>query len=328
MFVFMFLVYLSVRYLITRQNQDFFYRLFIGIGLACSLFSLWQFFGDILHLSPSLTFLGDDYVSGVFPFPRVQSTFFEPLFFANFLQIPLFLSLYQMTRKANWRLIISLFIIGLAFFLTLSRGGIIAYTVVLVFVGGFLFLYLRNLRKAFLNYLLVLLISLLVALSIIFSFTGKDGIKTYFKQVINNTDMVDYTEAFSKTKVTRSYTIKVALETWSKHPLGIGNGAFGSLHEFDWVVKEQGNRRQTVNSLYPEILVELGFIGLFLFLAFLGTTFWRYYSDFKQGRAISLFFAGIILAMFIQYIAFSTLYLVYLWVFMGLASRDFGKNAR
>jgi hypothetical protein len=123
----------------------------------------------------------------------------------------------------------------------------------------------------------------------------------------------------SQVGVTRSYTIKVALENWTKEPFGLGSGSFGSLPEFE-EIRNQGNLRQTVNSIYPEILVEQGVQGLLLFVFFVGSFLWLLVTHvFRNNSFLGLIFFCISGAIFVQFISFSTLYLVNVWVLLGLA---------
>lgn len=316
MFIFMTLIFLATRAFVKKINFN--YELFfIWLGVAASLFSFWQFFGDLSGLSQSLTGLGDAYIKGVFPFPRIHSTFMEPLYFANFLLIPLYLAIkrYSLENKG----VVEFLIISTAFFLTLSRGGLFAF--VLSFAVLIVFLLIKKEKpKQIFRPFHILIPACLIALSLIYIYTGKPGVKAYFNQTSNTGDFVSFDGTASKQEVVRSYTIKVAIDNWRKHKVaGIGTGAFGSLPEFDWIRKE-GNLRQTVNSLYPEILVEEGVVGLFLFLTFLSFIFIRIWRKGFTRSTANLYFGIIILGLFIQYASFSTLYLVYIWVFLGCLS--------
>jgi len=316
MFLFMGLIFLATRSIVKKTNFNY-EQAFIWLGVATAIFGFWQFFGDLNNLPQNMTGLGNAYVKGVFPFPRIHSTFMEPLYFANFLLIPLYLAIKRYSLEGKG--IIEFLIIATAFFLALSRGGLIAFLISAFILIIFLLIKKERPAKIF-RPLLILIPAFLIAVSLIFTFTGSSGVKAYITQSGNTVDFLSFQGSQSKNEVVRSYTIKVAIDNWQKHRLaGIGTGAFGSLPEFDWI-RSEGNERQTVNSLYPEILVEEGIVGLILFLAFLAFIFFKTWRKGFHNKTAYLYSAAIILGIFIQYASFSTLYLVYIWVFLGCLS--------
>ncbi|MFA7253004.1 MAG: O-antigen ligase family protein [Patescibacteria group bacterium] len=320
MFLFMAFLYSTVKRLnLNFTHQEKYLQIFIWLGLAVSIIAIYQFFGDMLGLPQKYTLLSDLYTKDLFGFPRVQSTFFEPGFLANFLLIPIFLNIRAIIHAKNKMHFLSLFVIGLAFFLTLSRGGIFTLVVGLVtFSLGFIFSGGKEKPIQFLRYFVTILSSLVFAVLLIFLFARSEGAKNYLSQVINTEDAREVNHEYIQLAA-RSYTVRIALQEWRKNPLfGVGTGAFGALPEFA-TIREQGNTRQTVNSLYPEVLVEEGLIGLGLFIAFLLSALISLRRRLKMNYLLYLTFSCIIFAIFLQYISFSTLYLVYVWVFLGLA---------
>jgi O-antigen ligase len=71
-----------------QKKEKIIWALIISSFIVC-LFGLFQFVGDFLNLPSSLTLLSLNYQKEILGFPRIQSTFIEPLYFANFLLIPL-----------------------------------------------------------------------------------------------------------------------------------------------------------------------------------------------------------------------------------------------
>jgi hypothetical protein len=73
-----------------------------------SLFGLYQFIGDVIGLSNEITGLREQYTKIVFGFPRIHSVSVEPLYFANYLLIPisLLLAFLLSKRKLNYPLIL------------------------------------------------------------------------------------------------------------------------------------------------------------------------------------------------------------------------------
>ncbi|MEI7792447.1 MAG: O-antigen ligase family protein [Candidatus Berkelbacteria bacterium] len=326
MFLFMALIYLAIKNFADSGQIKNYIKIFIYLGVATAVFSYWQFFADGFGLASRFTGVGPAYTHALFGFPRVQSTFFEPGFFANFLLIPLFLSIYLYIEEKKSYSLRSLLIIGLAFFLTLSRGAFVAFVLSAIILLALIiwsknFEKIKNLSKP----VLTIISSFVLAILCVFIVAGNSGVKNYFSQIKNSGDVVQYDEKWGEELMVRGYTINVAMTHWREHRLlGIGTGAFGALPEFTEVTAK-GNARQTVNSLYPEIMVEEGLVGLFLFLAFLLTALGKLLMV-KKENYLNFFFATITLAIFIQYASFSTLYLVYIWVFLGIVQSNRSKT--
>jgi len=322
MFLFMALIYLAIKNFADRSQLKNYLKIFVYLGVVTAVFSFWQFFADGFGLLPHFTGVSPAYTHALFGFPRVQSTFFEPGFFANFLLIPLFLSVYLYIEEKKTSSFWPLLIIGLAFFLTLSRGAFVAFVVsaILILVVMIWSKDIGKVKNLF-KPVLTIISAFILAILCVFIVAGNSGVKNYFSQIRNSGDVVQYDEKWGEELMVRGYTIKIAMNNWREHRLlGIGTGAFGALPEFTEVVAK-GNSRQTVNSLYPEIMVEEGLVGLFLFLAFLLTALGKLLTV-KKENYLNLFFAAITLAIFIQYASFSTLYLVYIWVFLGIVQSN------
>lgn len=311
LFLFMVLLFFFLRRKISQNIVEKLKIIFIWLGVLTSLFALWQFFGDSLHLSTYI-YLRPQYQSGVFGFPRVQSTFLEPLYFANFLLIPIFFDLYQIYEKKGWVYYLTLLIIGTAFFLTLSRGAFIALIVGLFVILGFIIFRRRDLIRKFLYSTLVLVGSLTLVTISIYAVANRTGIEKYF----GHAAVSDITTGESV--IDRKYTMNVAFNQFMHHPFGIGAGAFGALSEFNSSIQSSGY--QTVNNLYLEILVEEGFLGLILlaifFILFLRSIFY----ESIQGRVWSILGLGLVVAFLVQYLFFSTLYIIYIWVALAILS--------
>jgi hypothetical protein len=200
----------------------------------------------------------------------------------------------------------------------------------------------------------LIMASIVLAFLSVWFVSGSQGLHTFSGQSRNTQDLIAGSSQESVQNFTRNATIKIALQNWQKHIFGIGIGAFGSLPEFK-ETRALGNGRQTVNSLYPEILVEGGIQSLFAFITFIilflyeliridhpfshchpreggdpvsahanqlpGSRISSLQSGMtKRWNTRSIIFAAIIIAVFIQYLSFSTLYLVYIWVFLGLVA--------
>lgn len=295
--------------------------------ILVSLFGLYQFLGDIIGLSPSLTGLRPLYTKAVFGFPRVQSTFLEPLYFANFLLIPIALCLsfllsklkqkYSTIKTLGLTLILALASINLI--LTLSRGGYIAFAF-LLFLAFLIYF------KSFLS-LKRILILFLVGIIAIFStyqflkFTGGDkNIKTFLEHTTNLTTKKDIA---TKERVT---TISTAWQMIEEHPfLGSGPGSFGPYAAASsYVIPQDG--WAIVNNLFLEIWAEEGTFGLITFLAMLLIIILRTLKAWQiSNQTQQIFLKTILLGLFIaflailvQYQTFSILYILHFWFLIGL----------
>ena len=309
--IFVVLLFYCLRRLIDEALKEKLISLLIVLGFLISLFALWQFFVDKTALS-SLSYLRPQYQSGVFGFPRVQASFLEPLYLANFLLIPIFFNFYRLLKKPSMANYLILTLTGTAFFLTLSRGAFFALLMGILLTAVLIFIYQRGkIVNFFKSSAFILLAGALAVLSI-YSVSGGSGLKTYSGHAVVN-DIRS-----GESVVDRKYTMSVALEESLLHPFGIGVGAFGALSEFSGDIANQGY--QTVNNLYLEILVETGFLGLILFLIFLLHYALNLSSDFKKDVLWKTICLSLFLAIFIQYLFFSTIYIIYIWAVLAILS--------
>src|SRR5690606_6265065 len=72
----------------------------ITAGVLTAVFGLYQFVGNsYFNLSSTYTGLAEAYEKGTFAFARVQSVGLEPLYYANFLLLPIFILLARMLGR-------------------------------------------------------------------------------------------------------------------------------------------------------------------------------------------------------------------------------------
>ncbi|HSH31955.1 MAG TPA: hypothetical protein VK963_04795, partial [Candidatus Saccharimonadales bacterium] len=111
-------------------------RVLIVSALAATAFGFFQFFADLVGLPTSITGLRPHYTKAVFGFPRIQSTALEPLYFANYLLIPVALagSHYVWGKRMRWWW--SLLPLLTALWLTLSRGAFAGMVVLVLILGA------------------------------------------------------------------------------------------------------------------------------------------------------------------------------------------------
>lgn len=315
--IFAFLIFYALRRLISLELRDKIVDLIIWLSLLLSIFAIFQFFIDKTSLS-YLSFLRPEYSSGVFYFARVQSTFLEPLFFANFLLIPIFFCLYRMGDKARLGQYLILLIISLAFFLTLSRGAFIALAISALFVGLVRMFYQRNKIDNYLKQIFIIICSFGLAVLCVFGVAGKNGVFQYFGHSF-------FSDTAAQGSVEeRQNTITVAAEESLRHPFGIGSGAFGALAQYKEDIPKKGY--QTVNNLYLEITVELGFLGMILFLLFIWNYALSLVQNFDKNKIWTIISMGLFLAFLTQYLFFSTIYIIYIWAVLAILSPRWQQN--
>ncbi len=309
MFLFMALIFIVLRRLIDDKRSIALENLLIWLGLAAAIFGLWQFFAGSFDSISHLAFLRPQYTKELFGFPRIQSTFLEPLYFADFLLISIGLLIKRVCLGVHDYL--KLFIIGIAFFLTLSRGGIYALAGGLVLALLVILVKFRKYLAKYLLSILVIVAAALVSLALIYVVSGHRGVGNYFSQAQNtslSSDEVDNN---------RLSTTQVAWRTFKNHPFGIGAGAFGALPEYKSNIPARGY--QTVNNLYLEVLVEEGIIGLVFLAGFVVLLIIDLIKRIGLGKIENLFYLAILVSFLIQFLTFSTLYIMYIWVFLALA---------
>ncbi len=135
---------LSNELLIRRVER---YQLILIVtGVITALFGLFQFFGDLRGVPTTITGLLPRYTKQVFSFPRVQAASYEPLFYANYLLIPLCLAIVKALNGKRLYLL-GITVMMTAFWLTLSRGAYfgLAASFLLLSVWAWRHKFLRNL---------------------------------------------------------------------------------------------------------------------------------------------------------------------------------------
>lgn len=309
-----------------EKQKTYLKILFISATAVC-LFGLYQFFGDLIGLPLWVTGLRVEYTKILFGFPRIQSTALEPLFFANYLLIPLSLNIalliYAKSRRWFLWALVNLLLFMTVIWLTLARGAYVAVAAIILIslvVAG-----LRRMWKRAAGLALVTVFSVGLAVGLValgtFINTSRVGHKSAGKSI----------ETFSKhsTDVTtgesaegRTLTRKLAINAFRSHPiLGIGPGNFGGFANSKNPARF--GKATVVDNEPLEILAETGLIGLLLFGLFgadvtllITKVRWK-----KLGSVGQIFLCGTILSLIgiaIQYQTFSTLYITYIWVTIGL----------
>lgn len=288
-----------------------------------SAFGLYQFAGDMLGLPPEITGLREKYTKDVFGFPRVQSTALEPLYFANYLLIPLAIVLvsFLFRRPSRGRPFLRplyafplLMMMLLALVLTLSRGGFLAAGALASLVFGVWVLDGVHWRR-----ILLLAAAGATALGGAYGallLTGKEkNVTAFVEQATTFTEGVGALERFS--------TYDQAGRLFLDHPwLGVGIGNFGpAVASTPWTQPEGG--WLIVNNEYLELLAEMGVPGLLAFLAIIVTLVLSSVRSLREGKdpALRLLLFAFLAALFgilVQYQTFSILFILHIWFAVGM----------
>ncbi len=301
-----------------------------SMALVC-LFGLFQFAGDLIGLPTSITGLRELYTKDILGFPRIQSTALEPLYFANYLLIPLSILIALFFSKSSK--IKPLYLIGLIglgglnMVLTVARGGYLAFAVCLAVLG---LVYLKQwLKLKNLIYILVMVVIVAVGATQFLSFDSGYTVKEEWEEFEYNAQaggnfMSHVTNIFSGASFEeRVETFELAYGAWQEHKvLGIGPGSFGPYTSYHpYKVPEHGYK--ITNNLYLELLAETGLVGLGLFLSIVVILLLRTLKAIKitKDKYLKALLVGLLaafLGILAQYNTFSVLYIMHVWFTIGM----------
>jgi O-antigen ligase len=149
----------------------------------------------------------------------------------------------------------------------------------------------------------------------IYAVAGKAGFRNFCNQVFRVRDLTPTNEIESLKN--RDLSRQIAWQSIRDRPLsGIGLATFGALSQYQFL-RENGEW-QTVNNQYLEIVVELGLVGLMIFLAIVFLAIRYQVLAVGNGKYENVVYLGWLLAVLVQYLTFSTLYLLYIWIFLAI----------
>jgi len=303
------------------KNKDSLNKIIIALFISfilVSAFGIFQFLGDMSGFSIELTGLRDLYTKDVLGFTRIQSTAYEPLYFANYLLIPLGL-IYALFLAGKGRISSSWLIVLLALgavnlILTVSRGGYLALAFTVLAISLF------YLRKVFtLKNMLILVVAGLIVFWVVTQTIGFGGEALNWEKFTEHIGNAFYGASYDE----RVDTFENAISAWRGHPfIGVGVGGFGPyMAPHPYYMPKDGWR--IVNNEFIEILAENGILGLFAFSLFLLILIIRSIKAIIKTsdsylRAIMVALLGTLVGIIVQYQTFSTLYIMHVWFLIGL----------
>ncbi len=314
------LIYFLVRHLLVSENVwPLVVKIILVTGFISVLFAFYQFFGDFLGLK---TGLDPGYTKAVYGFPRPQAFSREPLYLAGFLFLPLGLiaSLVMaketIFKKSHLVFLFALFL--LVFLMTLSRGAFLGFAAMVLFF--FIFQFRRIFTLKNISYFAA---ALAAAGILLFLVLGRLDPESKERFVFHATGGDVFVQQSGESAFGRIESFKKSLELFRAKPLlGIGPGNYGPAVK-GYPATFEGRGWDIVNNQYLEILAEQGIFGLFFWLLFLLSiliagigAYFREKDNFQKAILGGLLAA--LAAILVQYNFFSTLYIIYLWVLLGM----------
>lgn len=333
-------LWLVVNLLRTKEDLRKTVLILFSVSTIVGLFGIYQFLGDAVGLPASLTGLKEGYGLSTLGFPRIQAFSVEPLYLGNFLLLPLSLlfsvlmlrvPLFNQSSKVppspqaskgrstgqvlNVGLWLLFALLSLVLILTVSRGAYLASAVCLLFL--MVTLPRQTVRPA---HLLVggLLFVTVIAGTAVFIQQGRSDA---MEQFIEHITIGDLNEGESTQG--RLSAFDVAAQAWQDHPwLGIGLGNFGAYVK-DYPDPRELEGYDIVNNEYLEVLAETGLFGFAALAIMLAIVLSRSVVAYKATKD-PLIRAGLagttsaLIGLMVQYNFFSTLFIVYVWVLLGL----------
>jgi len=288
-------------------------------ALVAAAFGLFQFGGDIIGLPSSITLLKEGYTKAIFGFPRIQAFSMEPLYFANYLLIPICIGIALIFNKAEpfkrWFFISIVLLLLINFILTVSRGGYLGLVGSLAVLGILMF------RKIFTwrNVLIGIFAIGIVGYGVAFALSKGDYQAT--NEFIGHVMVTDFKN--SESVQGRLLTYRRAYNAYKWYPVfGIGIGNYGPFAKF-YPSETPQKGWDIVNNQYIELLAETGLVGAvafgFLILVLTMRTFiaLKYARDLLLRSVLIGAFAALV-GILIQYNFMSTLYIIHIWILIGL----------
>ena len=292
------------------------YILLISTAIV-SAFGLFQFLGDLAGLPTSITGLRDLYTKDVLGFPRIQSTALEPLYFANFLILPLSLltaSLFSRVQRKGFFGLPLLLLAGLVLVLTVARGGYLAFAASVIVIIIFSLRQFLHPGRILAFGASILIVGVL-AMQLLGGGTDAFSAQKFTGHITNLFTGASYEE--------RIATFDLAIQAFHEQPLvGIGPGQFGPYASIN-PSYEPKDGWKIVNNLTLEVLAEAGMLGLIaLALAFtiLIARSVRAIRRAQSPNLRALLVGGLaaVVGILVQYQTFSILYIMHVWVAVGL----------
>ncbi|HNT30136.1 MAG TPA: O-antigen ligase family protein [bacterium] len=312
----------------TRDKAVRVFRVLFFSAVLVSLFGLFQWIGDEIGLPPSITQIRVGwYNKGVIGMTRLHSTALEPLYFANYLLVvlppALSLLLHHVIRRVKQDhatvtpvpyavMLIGSMVIGLAFLLTISRGGYLALAM------SCLVLFIFSFKQFFTPRILALGVIGAGALLLVGGVIGISSSKLNLEYMLYRaTHFVETTSDWERLEAYEAAYEAFTLSPW----FGYGPGNYGA-YRVDQYSGSPDEGWGIANNEYLELLAEVGLFGFITLVVAL--LLWTIRNLAAQGRAqdqiVRTLLIGSLASMAgiaLQYMTFSTLYIMHIWWMIG-----------
>jgi O-antigen ligase len=326
------LITFGAAFLVSNFITDIYTRikqLMLIIAGAC-VFGWYQVIGDFIGLPMSLTFLDIQYTKVVFGIARLQGTAIEPLYFAGMLFLPIIACLLMIVRKQKilpngpWVVsspvaLLGVFIISLL--LTLSKAAMVIAAVigvvVIVYAGT-----KTSIEKFIKLGISVSMLTVMLAL-------GAFSLSSTFRKVVVGfgDNFVQTVKGNSPSSVERGIFLKTAFDLLpDKSISGIGPGQYGvQAWNRIWFVEK--SQFLVVNNVYVEVWLEYGllaaacFVLMLLMLLIKGLYLSSKLTFNEDATYLTLpILSFAMLAYVLQWMTFSPIYIMPIFIIIGLLS--------
>ncbi|MFA5927104.1 MAG: O-antigen ligase family protein [Patescibacteria group bacterium] len=307
---------LVTRVLRVKFNFEKVSKVIIWSALATALFGFFQFFGDSrFGLPANVTGLIPRYTKEILGFARVQSVGMEPLYYANFLFLPIFILSSRILTAAKKPAVfdlVSLTIVLSAFILSLSRGAYAGFAAGIVTLIALLVIF-SHLRKHAWKLVIVGLVAWGLSQMAVLDVSGGQGVTDFTEQVT----VPEKTAGASTNPRLESY--REAIRLFRENPiLGVGIGNYGVVSKFEKNIAEAGYI--IVNNQYLETLAETGIVGFVSFAVLIFLLIVKLFRALRlnKANAPSIALTLTLVSVLTQYNFFSTIYILYIWIVVAL----------
>jgi O-antigen ligase len=224
--------------------------------------------------------------------------------------------LFKITSFKYYKyLLVFILLVLLCMVLGLSRGVYVGLAAMAIFYLVFAARKIINITNIFYTTLTILLVAF--GAYIFISYSHPEAIGRF----INQATLGDFSAGESVQK--RLIDYQKAYEYFQEKPyLGIGPGNYGARY-LDYPSHDTVDHWEVVNNQYLEILAEWGIIGFILYITMLIWFFTRSLFIYKKTqdpylKALLFGSTAAMLAILVQYNFFSTIYIMHIWVYIGL----------
>lgn len=323
LYIFEFLLALTVSVNIQKTNLKTIRDIILVSSILLVVFGLWQFFADSYGLSQTYTLLDSRYIHGVFGYPRIHGLSLEPLFFANYLFIPLCLSLLSWLLEKRVQFFCLTILFSTAICLTVSRSAWVGLS--LVFCITIIMLVIQKNYKMALKTLGSIIFAIAVAVVLMATSMSIIHNKTTAVTVAPAAQSQFVPTNQNTSTMARSVAWKIAAKQFFVNPLiGIGPSNIQKVIQTKLTAEQSvsaGNFKS--NNVYLEILSENGFLGGLSLLGFvIGVAYLVLRSSKKNlAKDQTIWLYGVclmVIAFAMQWSVVSNLAVTHTWIMIGI----------